>query len=203
MQLIIFVCVFFAACNKQIKVDENQTLNSSNKQINADNSVIPKVELGVAELLSKAANKSENSFSELGFLCDLGSDFNGTGDLKKIKTNWLNFEDDNRYRLVEKEDFAYKTNSVNSCACPGICVVMVIDKIKQSGDKFGVLVFSNKLKKGYSWVVKDRDLSKAYLNWSSSTPVISEVDSENNHIVHNRCWIRWNPKENKYDCAET
>lgn len=161
--------------------------------------------MSFAELLKKAEDSKEEEFL---FPCDLKISLGGKENIKKLRNLWQRNEDDSRYHLIAEEDFGNNIGkNFNDCVCPGVCVIEVIDIQKPPPNNFGVIVFSETLKKGYSWVMRDVDLSNTRMAWASSTPYIENVGQGGKPITDKdnkveMCWIRWNPTENKYACAD-
>jgi hypothetical protein len=197
-------CLILVACDSQnsgpieVPVDISAVSNNSVPVANER-------KISVATLFDESSNpESSEGCSPGGLDIFLG----GAKNVQRIRRLWLQNEDDSRYRLVTKSDFNYPIeNGPMACVCPGVCVVELVDTSKPPPDNFGIVVFSEGLKMGYSWVMKDVDLSNTRLAWASSTPFIAKVGTQGNpiEIEGNRfdlCWIKWAPKARTYVCKQ-
>ncbi len=172
--------LFISACGSQTTEPIEVVLDKSP----ANNNSVQRTKEGK---ISIATFFDESAIPESPKRCSPGSldiYLGGAKNVQRLRRLWLQNEDDSRYRLVTKGDFSYPIEyEPMACVCPSVCVLEVVDTSKPPPDNFGVVVFSERLKRGYSWVMKDVDLSSTRMAWASSTPFIEKVDNQGNRII--------------------
>jgi hypothetical protein len=200
-----FACLILVACDSQNSGPIEEVPIDISSVNNNGASRTSERKISVATLFDESSNpESPEGCSPGGLDISLG----GAKNVQRIRRLWHQNEDDSRYRLVTRSDFNYPTEyGPMACVCPGVCVIELVDTSRPPPDNFGIVVFSEGLKMGYSWVMKDVDLSNTRLAWASSTPFIEKVDARGNPIIidDNKidlCWIKWEPKTRTYVCKQ-
>jgi len=82
-------------------------------------------------------------------------------------------------------------------------VTFVVDKTKETPDRFGIVIFNEPREKGDipqpHWVLRDQDLSRSTLDGGSGMFIISTYNEDGSS---EGCYVNWDAGKESYSCDE-